>query len=143
MEKVAEGKNFIITPTDAQIFHVSRFRDDNDKFWYRDRFAYAQDVFVDEESFLISIDRYLDAADRMGALKRAKMMLVKPMAALVLHSLDLIPTERFQEITERSNGYFDVPGSELRDNMPVRIAQNPGTTLIIVDERGYPVFGDS
>ena len=142
MEKTATGRNFIITPTEAQIFHVSGYKEDDGEWWYRDRFAYQEDVQVQGGAFVSSIEKYLNAADRVGALDNAKMLLVKPMAALVLYSLDIIPVERFQEVTERSSGYFDIPSSELSDTMPIRVAQHPGTTLIVVDERGYPVYTD-
>ena len=55
---------------------------------------------------------------------------------------EIIPEiKRFQAATERSSGYFDIPGSELNGALPIRVAQHPKDTFIVVDERGYPVFG--
>ena len=141
MENEARGKNFLITPAEARIFHVSSFLKDDGQRWYRDRFSYDEDVQVQAEAFLVSIEEYMEAVERVGELHRAKMMLVKPIGALVLYSLGIIPIERFREVKERSSGYFDIHGSELSDTMPIRVAQHAEKNLIVVDERGYPLIG--
>jgi hypothetical protein len=140
MENEARGKNFLITPTEAQIFHVSSFLKDDGQRWYRDRFAYDKDVQVQAEAFIVSIKEHMEAVERTGELHRAKMMLIKPIAALVLFSLDIISVEHFREVKERSSGYFDIPTSGLSDTMPIRVAQHADKNFIVTDERGYPIY---
>ena len=140
MENEAIGRNFTLTPTEGRIFHVTGKQHEDGEWWFRDRLTDNRDFQVYPAATMLSIENYIEKVERAGKLDRAKLIVVKPIMALALYSWGVIPIEQFQQVAERSSGYFDLSGSELSDTLPVRVAQHPGGALMLTDERGYQIY---
>ena len=141
MEKVARGRNFTVSADEAEIFHASAHRDESGLWLFRDPNEYVGEVQIDVEKSMLEVEKYLYRVHEAGDMDRAKILLIRPMMALTMFACEAITIEQFQAARERSNGYFDVPETDFAD-FPVRVAQFPKHTLIVADERGYPVSAE-
>lgn len=146
MEKEATGNNFVITPNKARIFHVTSTHGEDGVWAYHDpilgddKFINNSRYSVDVPRLMISTEKYLNAVERDGAMERSKMLLMRPTVALVLYSIGIVTVEHFREVRERSSAYFDLPANDWSRGLAIRVAQKPEKDLIVVDERGYPVY---